>query len=352
MFTNNDLMSKFFSKIRKLFSTEREIICISNNGIKSKRIGIVFLIWNISLVFWTAFTTVEYFNLREEAVLKETEIMQLNSDKQKLLSTVAVLEKNISNINNFIISLNKYDRFASVDETKLFESTIGNETNDNVKFVLDRAHRGIQKTNLALIDRINGLEGIKEKLNLKDNNIQSVAYQTRANDLNDLNIDKEVADSIVLKKTIDNNISYLENLEDFIDAMPFGEPMQVNYITSKFGTRLDPFIKTKRTHHGVDMVGSYMAKIHASSDGKVIFSGTKGGYGKVVILQHKYGMKTIYAHLNKATVKVGDKVKRGDIIGIQGSTGRSTGQHLHYEVLRNSQRFNPIDFVNVGSNLY
>lgn len=346
-------MKNFLLKLKKILLTEREIICVSDCGIKSRRIGIIFLMWNILLVLWTAFTTIQYFDLRERVVLKENTITQLNKDKQKLLSNVVLLEKNISNINNFIISLNKYDRFASVDENKLYKVEKYNDSIDkNVTLVLNRANDGIQKINLALIDRINGLERIKEQLNLADSNIKRVSYQTEAENIDDINIDKDVADSIVLKNTLDNNIAYLENLEDFINAMPFAEPIQANYISSKFGKRLDPFIKTPRSHHGVDLVGSYMAKIYASSDGKVIFSGRKGGYGNVVILQHKYDMKTVYAHLNKATVKVGDTVKRGDIIGIQGSTGRSTGQHLHYEVLRNSQRFNPMDFVNIGSNLY
>ena len=115
---------------------------------------------------------------------------------------------------------------------------------------------------------------------------------------------------------------------------------------------MDPFLKTPRSHHGVDLVGSYMAKVYATSDGDVIFVGNKGGYGNVVILQHKYNIKTVYAHLNNFNVKVGDRVKRGDVIGIQGNTGRSTGQHLHYEIIVDHQSYNPLEFIKVGSEFY
>ncbi len=344
-------MSNFLLKLKKILFAEREIICISNGGIKSKRIGFVFLIWNILLVFWTAFTTVKYFDLRDKIVLRENQITELNIKKQKLLSNIAILEKNISNIKDFIISLNKYDRFITIDETGLNNVSINSDNFDtNYNLVLDRAKDNMKKINLALVDRINGLEKVREQLNI-NNNIQQVAFQKEAND-DDIDIYDDVADSIILKKTLDNNISYLENLEDFINAMPFSEPMESNYVSSKFGKRLDPFIKKARTHHGVDLVGSYMAKIYATSDGKVIFAGKKGGYGNVVILQHKYNMKTVYAHLNSFNVKLGDTVKRGEIIGIQGSTGRSTGQHLHYEIIGNNQRYNPLDFVEIGTNFY
>lgn len=341
-------MKNFLSKLKSALFTEREIICVSHCGIKSKKIGCIFLIWNVLLVLWTAFATIRYFELRQKVMLKEDRITELRTDKQKLLSNIVILEKNISNIKNFIFSLNKYDRFATIDEAGLYKNN--NTQDNNVELVLSRVKNDMKNINLALIDRINGLERVKKNLKF-DNNVQMVSYEDKLSS-NDYNIDHDVMDSIVLKKTLDQNIGYLDNLEGFIDAMPFSEPMATNYVTSKFGTRLDPFIKTPREHHGVDLVGSYMAKIYAPAAGKVVFAGVKGGYGKAVIIEHEHNMKTVYGHLNSYNVKIGDVVRRGDIIGVQGNTGRSTGQHLHYEILRGNQRYNPLEFVRIGSSFY
>ena len=347
-------MKKFFSKIKALLTSERDIICISKNGIKSRKIGSVFLIWNILLVFWTCFATIKYFDMRNEILEKDIKIVELEHIKQKLLSNLVIFDKNISNVNKFLVSLNKYDRFNSLNDDILATLDNGLDINvdNSVKIVLNRIKNNINTTNLALTDRIKSLNAVKDNLNLK--NVELVSYDTISDLIdNEGTIDHEVADSIVLKKTLDNNNAQLNDLEKFINAMPFSEPMQSLYVSSKYGTRLDPFLKTPREHHGVDLVGSYLAKIIAPADGKVIFVGSKTGYGNVIIIEHDYGLKTVYGHLNSFNVKKGDKVKRGDLLGLQGSTGRSTGQHLHYEIVKGKGlRYNPLEFMAFGKNLY
>lgn len=346
-------MKKFFLKLKSYLTSERDIICVSKNGIKSKKIGSLFLMWNVLLVFWTAFTTVKYFNMRNEILEKDVKIVELERVKQKLLSNLVILNKDLSNVNNFLISLNKYDRFGSLDKEILTKLDYKNdiEINNSVKLVLNRVKNNIKITNLALSNRIKSLNSVKE--NLKLNNVELVSYDTINELVDNAMIDEEVSDSIVLKRTLDNNIAQLNDLEKFINAMPFSEPIQSLYVSSKYGTRLDPFLKTPREHHGVDLVGSYLAKITAPADGKIVFVGSKGGYGNVIIIEHDYGLKTVYGHLNSFNVKKGDKVKRGDLLGLQGSTGRSTGQHLHYEIIkRKGLRYNPIEFMAFGKDLY
>lgn len=350
------MLKKFFLYLKTIFLAEREIICVSNHGIKSKKIGVVFLIWNILLVFWTFFITVKYFNLQREVSNKNDIISELETHKQNLLANVVVLEKNVDNIKNFIVSLNRFDRFSNIDEdsvysnvniAKIDELDIDNKTID---LVLNRTKENLKNVNLALIDRINNIKTIQDEINF-DNNIQAVSYEMPINTaLNDINTD--VLESIVLKDTIDQNLSSLNQLEKFINAMPFVEPMQINYVSSKYGRRLDPFTKRPKEHHGVDIVGPYLSKIYSPAPGKVIFAGIKGGYGKAVIVEHDYGLKTVYGHLNSYNVKAGDKISRGDIIGVQGTTGRSTGHHLHYEIIKGRQRYSPLEFIKVGSNLY
>ena len=346
-------MKNFFLKLKSYLTSERDIICVSKSGIKSKKIGSLFLMWNVLLAFWTAFTTVKYFDMRNEILEKDVKIVELERVKQKLLSNLVILNKDVLNVNNFLISLNKYDRFGSLDEGILAKLDYKNDIkiNNSVKLVLNRVKDNIKITNLALSNRIKSLNSVKENLNL--NNVELVSYDT-INELVDNNmIDEEVSDSIVLKKTLDNNIAQLNDLEKFINAMPFSEPIQSLYVSSKYGTRLDPFLKTPREHHGVDLVGSYLAKITAPADGKVVFVGSKSGYGNVIIIEHDYGLKTVYGHLSSFNVKKGDKVKRGDLLGLQGSTGRSTGQHLHYEIIKGKGlRYNPIEFMAFGKDLY
>ena len=343
-------MSKTLSKIKSALLCEREIICISKNGINSRKVGTIFLVWNLLLVLWTSFATVKYFDLRVKMAVKDNKIVELKLSRQKLLSNFVILEKDIKNVKKFIVSLNNYDRFKTVDGKNALFNDTSNIDVDNARIVLDRAKDDMKSINLALIDRINGLEDIKGQLRV-NGNIQRVSYEQSAN-VDVENVDKDVADSIVLNKTLKGNLEYLQNLESFLNDVPLYEPIETNLVNSTFGKRLHPILKVVKEHHGVDLVGSYMAKIYAPARGVVAFAGVKPGYGKVVILEHKNNIRTVYAHLNSYSVAVGEKVERGENIGVQGNTGRSTGQHLHYEILQGNYRYNPMNFIRVGENLH
>lgn len=115
------------------------------------------------------------------------------------------------------------------------------------------------------------------------------------------------------------------------------------WLTSAFGYRLDPFTKTRRLHHGIDLAGQYGLKIYATGDGIVEAAGyNRHGYGNEVVLDHGFGYESRYAHLQEILVKPGQKVSRGDVIGTLGSSGRSTGPHLHYEIRHNNRAINPM----------
>ena len=125
---------------------------------------------------------------------------------------------------------------------------------------------------------------------------------------------------------------------------PIGGP-----ITSPFGTRVHPIFKSKSFHTGVDIGGPNLGAIHASNAGKVIYSGWYGGYGKVVILEHGVvngkPMTTLYAHMNTIKVSNGQYVTKGQVIGLEGTTGYSTGPHCHFEVRVNGQPNNPVNYI-------
>ena len=124
----------------------------------------------------------------------------------------------------------------------------------------------------------------------------------------------------------------------------FAMPLNAK-LTSPFGWRRHPIFRTRKFHTGIDLAGPRRSKIRASDSGHVIKSGWYGGYGKVVIVSHGNGYSTLYAHLTKAMVKKGDNVKKGDVIGLEGSTGFATGPHLHFEVRVKGKPKNPLNYV-------
>ena len=113
-------------------------------------------------------------------------------------------------------------------------------------------------------------------------------------------------------------------------------------LTSGFGLRVDPFTGHRNQHQGIDVAAPAGASIRAFAAGRVIFSGWKPGYGNTVIIRHEDGMESLHAHASRLLVQVGDQVERDTPIGRVGSTGRSTGAHLHFEVRRNGQALNPV----------
>lgn len=122
-------------------------------------------------------------------------------------------------------------------------------------------------------------------------------------------------------------------------------PVDSFWLSSSFGIRWDPFIRSRRMHQGIDLAGRMGLGIHATGDGLVIEAAlSRQGYGKEVIIDHGFGYSSRYAHLHKIYVEPGEKVKRGQLLGLLGNTGRSTGPHLHYEVRLDGKALNPMYF--------
>jgi murein DD-endopeptidase MepM/ murein hydrolase activator NlpD len=128
-------------------------------------------------------------------------------------------------------------------------------------------------------------------------------------------------------------------------ATPSGWPVRSGYITSKFGYRKHPIYRKAKFHAGVDFAGKRGAPVLATADGVVTFSGWQSGYGRLVEIRHMDGLKTRYGHNQKNLVKEGDMVKKGQTIAKLGSTGRSTGPHVHFEVRKNGAAVNPLKYV-------
>lgn len=134
--------------------------------------------------------------------------------------------------------------------------------------------------------------------------------------------------------------------ESIMASIPAISPVKNPVIVSGFGMRYHPVYKILKRHTGIDIIGQHGSPIYATADGVVIDdeNSSFSGYGIMVLINHGRGYKTVYAHLSKSAVKIGQKVKRGDVIGYMGSTGLSVGTHLHYEVLKNGEFVNPIHY--------
>ncbi len=131
--------------------------------------------------------------------------------------------------------------------------------------------------------------------------------------------------------------------KNFFYGLAFSDPLaDEGRVSSKFGRRKDPFTKKDTFHGGIDLAAEEGTPVYASADGIVSFAESKGGYGSLIILKHTLGYETKYGHLSKIIVSPGAKVKKGQLIGKVGMTGRATGFHLHFEVLRNSTRQRPV----------
>jgi murein DD-endopeptidase MepM/ murein hydrolase activator NlpD len=131
---------------------------------------------------------------------------------------------------------------------------------------------------------------------------------------------------------------------------PQGRPVKSGWLSSYFGKRTDPFTGKPANHTGIDFAGKHGDEIVAVADGVVTWSGDRYGYGVMVEITHGNGYATRYAHNSENLVVVGDEVKKGQVVALMGKTGRATGPNLHFEVLRNGSRVNPVSFIRNSSN--
>lgn len=155
-------------------------------------------------------------------------------------------------------------------------------------------------------------------------------------------------EGIINKRDYSDSVSNIKNrIEAIIDGIPVGAPV-IGRLTSHYGRRLSPFGRNSDFHTGIDIATDFNSPVVASANGEILFAGYKGSYGRTVLIRHNNGIETLYAHLSRIEVKAGEKVNRGKRIGLLGSSGKSTGPHLHYEVRHNGQPINPKGYIELA----
>ncbi|WP_156305705.1 M23 family metallopeptidase [Sphingobacterium endophyticum] len=204
------------------------------------------------------------------------------------------------------------------------------------------------RQNLALEEATNQLSTvqIQKSFDAIDSAVNQINAKMRKRGLKEFapkikNAGGPVENEVNLNEMIKFYEATVKKLDKKLEGVPLGKPHNGN-ITSRFGYRRNPFTNRGiEMHSGIDISGRTGEAINATAAGKVVFSGYKGQYGNVVIIEHTNGWETRYAHLSRTLVKKGQKIEAGQQVGKLGSTGRSTGPHLHYELLSFGRKINP-----------
>ncbi len=313
-----------------------------------------------AVVAWGAFASASYVAHRDTLVAKdrkiatserayrglETDIEQLRRERARLASEIAALNLSLSREieNNGRLAR---QRAALVGRTGALERRLA---------VLHAAHRRvIERFRDLAMDRAEAIENTIADTGLDaDRLLSSVARSSLGRGgplipLRDaaagLDRDAGLADALA---GLNAQWDRLSALQEVRRRLPLTAPLAEYWVSSPYGEREDPFTGERSLHSGVDLVAPVGTAIRATAPGRVVFAGRRPRYGRLVEIDHGHGVMTRYAHLGKVLAKTGQLVDRGQAIGTLGSSGRSTGPHLHYEVQYGGQSLDPAKFLDAG----
>ena len=252
--------------------------------------------------------------------------------KSPLINTPTELTQ-AREISNFKLQFNLLNK--KIDQLNIVLEDIEQRDNNiyRVLFETSPIPSDVRKAGFGGINRYENLKGFE--------NSDLVVETTKKIEI----LTKQI---VIQSKSLDEIERLASDKEKLLASIPSIQPIKNDDLTrmaSGFGYRTDPFDKSRKMHGGMDFTAPRGTPIYAASDGKIIRADARSsGYGKHIRIDHGFGYVTLYAHLNKYNVKRNQMVKKGDIIGFVGSTGRSQAPHLHYEVRKDGKKYNPINF--------
>jgi murein DD-endopeptidase MepM/ murein hydrolase activator NlpD len=203
-----------------------------------------------------------------------------------------------------------------------------------IKENTDSLHQNIKKINSTLVSL-----GLTEKTLIRD--VNKYSNPIVGSVFTPIEFDKNISDKY---KKLADGLERWNGLRRLNDVLPLGKPVN-SRVTSEYGTRNDPFTGKPKKHRGIDFAGKIGTELLAVAPGRVVSAGERVGYGTTVEIDHGLGFTTLYAHLSQILVSRGDWVRPGTVIGLVGSSGRSTGPHLHYEIRYKGAPFDPTKFI-------
>jgi murein DD-endopeptidase MepM/ murein hydrolase activator NlpD len=263
------------------------------------------------LVFSTVMTWGFLYYRAKASKGESSTVAQLEQEKAQLVAKIGSLEGNLKRIEKF---------------TEKLEASIGVESgklNKGVGPITEQENLG------EFLNRVNNLPKLSSRSLARDwraGKFDEAFYEKMG-----LKLDELAEFAINLEERVNEVYEANEDRISFWASTPSLWPTQ-GWITSGFGYRLSPWGEGVKMHKGIDIASPYGSAVFAPSDGTVVYSGYKGGYGNTVIIDHGYGISTLYGHNSELFVHEGDKINRGMKISSVGNTGSSTGPHLHYEV--------------------
>lgn len=274
---------------------------------------ITLLVLFVLFVGTTAYVVDDYFDLREDAV----DVAQLKREAKIQKVKVDQFSQTLKNFESELARLERFENKLRVI-TSLEDSPKSVDKNFGVGgpygLSTHSLNSALEKESAAMMDGLMGdLGHLKNQVK-----IQSISFQ----ELDD----------------------YFKGQKSLLSSTPSIWPTR-GWVTSKFGLRTSPFTGLREKHDGYDIGARHGSDVRATADGRVVVQGRETGYGNMVEIDHGYGIRTRYGHNSKNLVKVGERVKRGQVIAQVGNTGRSTGPHLHYEVLLNGVPVNPKNYI-------
>ncbi|MGQ2982148.1 M23 family metallopeptidase [Flavobacterium sp.] len=299
------------AKVKYYFDTEN----LAYRKIKtklSKKIGVVLLFLTAAALFgflcFVALLNTPYFETPKDRLqAREIENMQIRYD---------ILNRKMDEVEEVLANVE--DRDNNIYRTYFNTTPIPEEQ---------------RKAGFGGVNRYKDLEGY--------NNSDLVINTTKRLDI----ISKEL---VVQSRSLEEIARLAKDKEKLLASIPAIQPVKnedLRMMASGFGYRSDPFTKIRKFHAGMDFSARTGTPIFATGDGVVVVADNKmSGYGNRIVIRHGFGYETLYGHMSKFKAKAGQKVKRGDIIGYVGSTGRSEAPHLHYEVHKNGEVINPVNF--------
>ncbi|MCX7635048.1 MAG: M23 family metallopeptidase [Syntrophales bacterium] len=210
--------------------------------------------------------------------------------------------------------------------------------------LLEEHARKIQEFNATLLS-LKKAESDLQRL-LRTGSREGIVTEVDTNDMGSVDLEAIQKRIEISKQTVSAVRNYLRTQRDLYLSTPQGLPVE-GEISSAYGTRVNPLYHRGEFHRGVDISAPAGTPVRATADGVVSFSGWNGSGGNVVVISHGHGFTTYYAHNRENTVVVGQRVKRGDLVAYVGSTGRSTGNHVHYEIWQGNRCINPHAYLGV-----
>ncbi len=295
-------------------------------------------------------TEVKIADKKDEIKTKKKEIKkkqeEIQSQESGLNQRLVVMYKNGSiGFFDVLMGSNSISEFVSNVEMiqKIYENDV------EILKILEKEHKKLEKERKKLQKEEKELKAIQDELAEKKKNLNSQVAQLKEKQ-GELNKKKKVLEDKEdeLKASADALISEIKKLQDASRVYTGGAFLwpvpSSTYISSSFGYRIHPIFRTWKLHTGTDIGASYGANIVAAAEGKVIMAQWYGGYGNCVMIDHGSGIVTLYGHCSGYNCSVGQEVKRGTVIAFVGSTGNSTGNHLHFEVRKNGEYVNPMSY--------